>query len=232
MASYTYNTRTAWGLLLLAKASGRPEYRSAAVRNIEYALTQQQPNGWLASNCLWDPARPLLHTIAYSLRGMLEAGIMLDEERYISAARTAADALLAQQEPDGRLAGRFDCDWQPAVAFSCLTGNVQMGTVWARLYDVTGDEKYRAALARANRFTRSVQWLGMGHPGLDGGISGSFPLHGGYGRFEVLNWAVKFFADSLMMEADARQRARRGLESQVALAEQWPASSINHEARR
>jgi hypothetical protein len=203
MSSYTYNTRTAWGLLLLAEASGRSAYRDAAVKNIEYALTMQRPNGWFDSNCLSDPARPLLHTIAYALRGILEVGLHLRSERYISAVRLAADALLDRQEADGRLAGRFDASWQPAASYSCLTGNVQMGTVWARLHQATGDSRYLAGLETANAFTRSVQWRGTGNPGLDGGISGSFPLHGAYGRFEVLNWAVKFFADSLMMEADA-----------------------------
>jgi hypothetical protein len=43
--------------------------------------------------------------------------------------------------------------------------------------------------------------MGTGNPDLDGGISGSFPLHGQYGRFEILNWAVKFFVDSMLLEA-------------------------------
>jgi uncharacterized protein YyaL (SSP411 family) len=217
MQSYTYNTRSAWAMLLLAQASGEAKYRDAAVRNVEHALTQQQPNGWFANNCLWDPTRPLLHTIAYSLRGILEIGLALGNDAYVSAARKAADALIGRQRPDGSLAGRFDHAWQPAVGYSCLTGNVQMGTVWAGLYRTTGDEKYLQALVKANHFTRSVQWLGTGNPGLDGGISGSFPLHGRYGRFEVLNWAVKFFADSLMMEADARQP--RGFEARSNVAE-------------
>jgi hypothetical protein len=169
---------------------------------VEYALTRQQPNGWFADNCLSDPRQPLLHTIAYALRGILEVGIELQTDRYVSAVRIAADALMSLQRPDGSLAGRFDKEWEPTVRYSCLTGNVQMGTVWARLYDVTGNSRYLQALSRVNRFTRSVQWVGTGNPGLDGGISGSFPLHGRYGRFEVLNWAVKFFADAQMMEME------------------------------
>jgi hypothetical protein len=200
--SYTYNTRSAWGLLLLAQICGDAAYREAAVRNVEYALTRQQPNGWFADNCLSDPRQPLLHTIAYALRGILEVGIELQTDRYVSAVRIAADALMSLQRPDGSLAGRFDKEWEPTVRYSCLTGNVQMGTVWARLYDVTGNSRYLQALSRVNRFTRSVQWVGTGNPGLDGGISGSFPLHGRYGRFEVLNWAVKFFADAQMMEME------------------------------
>jgi hypothetical protein len=153
-----------------------------------------------------------VHTIAYALRGILEIGIAIDEPRFVAAARKGADALLAKQRDDGGLAGRYDERWEPAVAFSCLTGNAQMGTVWAGLYRVTGDDKYRVGLARANRFLQSVQWLGTGNPGLDGGVSGAFPLHGRYGRFEVLNWAVKFFADSLMFEQaiESRRLAKAG----------------------
>jgi rhamnogalacturonyl hydrolase YesR len=216
LASYTYNTRSAWALLLLADAAQSAEYRKAAIRNIDFALTEQLPNGWFKNNCLWDPVRPLLHTIAYALRGILEVGLAVQNDTYIAAARKAADALLLQQNEDGSLAGRFTSDWQPAVRFSCLTGNVQMGTVWAGLYRHTGDEKYLRALSKANRFTQSVQWLGTGNPGLDGGISGAFPLHGRYGRFEVLNWAVKFFADSLMLEADVTSRCAHATPQQMA----------------
>ena len=202
MSSYTYNTRSAWGLLLAGESMGNRSYIDAAVRNVEYALTQQTPNGWFRNNCLSDATRPLVHTIAYSLRGILEIGMALNIPRFIAAARRGADELLARQRADGSLAGRYNERWEEAVAWSCLTGNAQMGTVWAGLYRLTGEDKYRAGLAKANRFLRAVQWQGTGNPGLDGGISGSFPLHGQYGRFEVLNWAVKFFADSLMFEQD------------------------------
>jgi len=208
MSSYTYNTRTAWALLLLAQASGDAAFRESAVRNIDFALTEQLPNGWFKSNCLYDPARPLVHTIAYALRGILEVGIALDNQAYISAARLGADALAVEQREDGSLAARYDSSWKPTVRFSCLTGNAQMGTVWGRLYQVTGDSTYLGALRKANQFTRSVQWLDTGNPGLDGGISGAYPLHGRYGRFEVLNWAVKFFADSLMIESDITASSR------------------------
>ncbi len=33
-----------------------------------------------------------------------------------------------------------------------------------------------------------------------GGIKGSFPVNGAYGRYQYLNWAAKFFMDSLMLE--------------------------------
>jgi len=200
MPFYTYNARTAWGLLQLAEASGKQGYRNAAVRNIDFALGEQLENGWFKNNCLGDPSRPLLHTIAYALQGVLEVGIALNNTAYISAVRLAADHLLYNQRVDGSLAGRFTDRWDPAVKYSCLTGNAQTAIVWGRLFQITGDARYLEGMTKANAYLRKVQWMETGNPGLDGGISGSYPLHGEYGRFEVLNWAVKFFIDSLMLE--------------------------------
>lgn len=216
LSSYTYNTRTAWALQCLAARTGDRRYRDAAVRNVEFALNEQLPNGWFRNNCLFDPERPLVHTIAYAIRGVLEVGIALDNPAYIAAARRAADALLARQHQDGRLADRYDSNWGPASNYSCLTGNAQMGIIWGRLHQLTGEAQYHRALARANDFLRSVQWLGTGNPGLDGGISGSYPLHGVYGRFEVLNWATKFFADSLLIEAAIAEGRPARLEMEAA----------------
>jgi hypothetical protein len=36
------------------------------------------------------------------------------------------------------------------------------------------------------------------HPGLLGGIHGSYPAGGEYGPDCVLNWATKFYADAMM----------------------------------
>jgi hypothetical protein len=201
MSTYTYNTRTAWALLLLGIETGSSLFRDAAIRNIEFALGEQLPNGWFKNNCLSDPSRPLLHTIVYALRGILEVGIATDNPGYVAAARRAADALIGKQRADGSLAGRYDERWEPASNYSCLTGNAQLAIVWGRLYQASGDTPYLDGMRRANEFLRRVQWQRTGNPGLDGGISGSYPLHGLYGRFEVLNWAVKFYIDSLMLEA-------------------------------
>ena len=66
-----------------------------------------------------------------------------------------------------------------------------MGIVWGGAPEVTGDDRYLTGMLRANEFLRKIQWMGTGNPDLDGGISGSFPLHGQYGRFQILNWAVE-----------------------------------------
>lgn len=210
MDFYTYNTRTAWALQELSIVAGHQEFHEAAIRNIEFALRQQLENGWFRSNCLNDPSQPLLHTIAYSIRGILETGALLKNNHYIARARKAADALLARQRPSGSLAGRFNERWESAVSWRCLTGEAQISGIWGRLYQITGDARYLDGMRKTNAALRRVQFLQTDQVGIYGGIGGSDPLHGLYGRFEILNWAVKFFLDAQMLEQSLTENGIHG----------------------
>jgi hypothetical protein len=193
-----YDTRTAWGLLQASAHTGDPRHREAAVRAFDFALTQQSENGWFDQCCLDDNRRPLLHTLAYAMEGLLEGGVLLERDRYVTAARTAADRVLERVRPDGWIPGRLDAQWRPAARFSCLTGNAQTARVWVRLSQLTGRSEYAEAAARALRFVARTQDLGARDPGIRGGIQGSSPLWGEYAPFEYPNWAAKFFADGIL----------------------------------
>jgi hypothetical protein len=204
-----YDARTAWGLLEAWKVTGRDVHRESAVRNLEYVLTRQHGNGWFEECCLDDDQRPLLHTIAYTMEGLLEAGVITKDERLVQAARQAADALLRQQRRDGSLAGRFDARWRPVARWSCLTGDAQTAIVWFRLASLTGEGRYAQAGTRMNRFLMGTQDLSARDEGVRGGIKGSAPIYGEYGRWEYLNWAAKFFADALLLEMSGGVRGRQ-----------------------
>lgn len=200
MPFYTYNTRTAWALCLLSSHVGNKRFKKAGIRNIEFALGQQLENGWFKYNCLGNPSHPLLHTIAYCIRGILEVGSLLKNYDYIDIAKKAANALIEKQRNDGSLAGCFDKRWKPTVSWSCLTGDAQISVIWGRLFQITEDPKYLDCLKKVNRYLMRVQLLYTNNPNSYGGISGSDPIQGDYGKFEILNWAVKFFIDALMLE--------------------------------
>lgn len=204
MPFYSYNTRTAWGLLVLSTMDNSSTFRDSGIRNIEFSLLNQSDNGYFINNCLSDPSRALLHTIAYCLRGILESGILLDERRYIDKVLVAADSILRNVRSDGSLPGRFSPDWDPAVSWSCLTGNSQMAIIFGRLFQVTGDPRYLEGMKRINHFQKRIQVLGTENPDLRGGIAGSYPVHGSYGKFELLSWAAKFFVDALLLEKGIR----------------------------
>jgi DUF1680 family protein len=204
-----YDARTAWGLLDASRITGDPRHREGALRNLRFVLTRQRANGWFEDCCLDDNRRPLLHTIAYTMEGLLEAGTIAGEAAFIDAARRAADALLARQRPDGSLGGRFDAEWRPAARWSCLTGDAQTSIVWLRLAEITADPRYADAARRMNQYLMSTQDLESADPGVRGGIKGSDPIYGEYGSHEYLNWAAKFFADALMLEARIAAGAAR-----------------------
>jgi hypothetical protein len=75
-----------------------------------------------------------------------------------------------------------------------------MALVWFRLFDLTGDDKYRRGALAAVEFVKQKQNLTSSNPGIRGGIPGSAPIWGPYERFKYPNWAVKFFIDALLVK--------------------------------
>lgn len=198
----TYNTRVAFGLARAAQVLDESRYAQAAQTNVEWALAQANDNGWLANNDLEDNDRPLTHTIAYAIRGILEVGLRTERQDFVQAATGMAAAAAATQRANGSLPGRLDEQWQSAVRWSCLTGNAQMAIIWQRLNEMTGEPQWRSYARGCIDFVRSTQDVANTHPDLRGGIAGSWPRGGGYMRWRYPNWAAKFYMDALMLEMD------------------------------
>ena len=204
-----YDTHVSWGLLEAARVDQTRGYAEAALRNVDWALTKQQPNGWFSDNCLDDATRPLTHTIGYALRGVIEAYLFSLEPRYLEASRRCADGALSAMLPNGSLPGRLASDWSAGASWVCLTGLAQIAHCWLLLHRETGDVRFRDAAYRANQFLRRTIRV-AGDPNTVGGVKGSFPVSGGYGRFEYLNWACKFVIDSNLLEQQLRVAENAG----------------------
>jgi len=196
----TYNCLCGWALWQFSEDVADEQYAKAAVRGAEASMSQQQPNGWFANNCLNDPAAPLSHTIGYTLQGLLEIGIAANREDLIDAARRGADPLIGRLNSSGFLAGCFFPDWEPAAFSSCLTGNAQLAVVCYRLYEVTGAKGYRRAADCLLDYLKALQILEGSDTGVNGAIGGSFPLLGSYMPAGYPNWATKYFLDGLLLQ--------------------------------
>ena len=198
---HVYNTRTAWPLLVLAEVSAGPDYARVARANLDWALTQQRGPGWF-DQCSFEPDRaPFTHTIAYAIEGLLGAGLLLGDERYIAAAERAAAAALDHVRGDGFLPGRIDVDGRPAATYACLTGSCQLALVWARLFARSGEERWRDAARRALHYVMRRQRVDTGDPDVRGAIKGSQPVWGGYAPLALPSWAAKFFVDAMLLSA-------------------------------
>jgi len=204
-----YETHVSWGLIEAERVEPGRGYAEAALRNVRWALTKQQPNGWFDHGCLGDPTRPLTHTIGYVLRGLLEVQISCGDPSLLAAARRTADGILTAIRHDGALPGKLGADWRGSVSWSCLTGNVQIAHSLLILYDKTGREPYRDAAYGLNRAVRRTMRIDDPDE-TRGAVKGSFPIDGDYGKFEYLNWATKFAIDSYTAEQQIRARETQG----------------------
>jgi hypothetical protein len=201
----TYTCLCAWAMYRYGQLAGVADFCGAALKVIDAALRQQDPNGWFRYNCLTRSEAPLTHTIGYTLQGVLELGLLAGRERYVAAVMKCADALSARIDRRGLLPARFYTDWQPASLSSCLTGNAQIAIVCFRLYRHTGMVKYKRAGDSLVDALKALQITGSADRALNGAIPGSFPLFGEYMRAGYPNWATKYFIDALMLQHQAQQ---------------------------
>jgi uncharacterized protein YyaL (SSP411 family) len=192
-------------LLLVYKITGNERYRETAVKNLDWIIhSRQHPNGWLedCDNTQKHNDRPITHTIAYTIDGLLECGLLLNEERYIKAAQKTADALLALFSRQGYLNGRHDKNWQGSEYPIC-TGSAQLAIIWLKLYKLYKNETYLYAASGMNNLLVYIQSRGfLENADTKGALPGSFPFWGKYEPFAFPNWGTKYFADSLMLELE------------------------------
>jgi hypothetical protein len=197
-----YETHVSWGLFEAARVAPDDGFGEAGVKQVRWALTKQQPNGWFASNCLEEPEAPLTHTIGYVLRGVVEAHLWSKDAAFLDAACRTADGLMPVVASDGRLPGRLDDNWRGTVDWVCLTGSAQIAHSLFVLSRLTGNIGYKHGAKALNAYVRRSVAL-TGDADRLGGVKGSFPVHGEYGRFQYLNWACKFLIDSCREELNS-----------------------------
>jgi hypothetical protein len=203
----TYTCLCAWALYRFGELSGEERYVQAAIRSIEAAVRQQQPNGWFAHNCLTRSDAPLTHTIGYTLQGVLEVGLLAKRDDFLAAVRSCVEQLLSRITEHGYLPALFYADWEPAAFSSCLTGSAQIAVVCYRLYQAAGTDSYRLAADRLVNYLKALQSLHSPLPAINGALPGSFPLFGAYMRAGYPNWATKYLLDALLLQERLSRRA-------------------------
>jgi hypothetical protein len=195
-----YNVKAAWGLCEAGVRLGERRFIEAALRNADYCLSRQYPNGWLPDCCLLDARAPFLHTLAYGMQGLIGIGKLTGREDLILGARKLADAELQIMGPDGFLPGKQRDNFSAAADWCCLTGSAQTSGVWSELFLLTRDDKYRDAVHRLNRYLMARHDIRNPDFRMRGGVPGSWPVWGEYGRLNILSWATKFLVDALTLE--------------------------------
>jgi hypothetical protein len=196
--AHTYYSMVAWALAELSECAPEDKYGVAAEKNLDWVLSHFGPSGWIDGiNLQGHPT--YLHFIAYVLQGVLECGILRRRNDAIQAVAKSAWGLLRKFETNKCLGGTYEADFKNGSDFTCLTGNAQMSYVWLRLFEVTDDLRYLNAALKMNEMLKQLAAT-RGRRGVDGGVSGSFPVWGRYQPMRYISWGCKFFADALMLE--------------------------------
>ena len=199
---HTYNSRVGWAMLRWADAVGDDAVAEAAHRQLDWVVGRQRPNGWF-DDCVFKPrTRPSTHALAYTVRGLLESYALRGEERWLRAAERTSEALVRKLEVLPRLRAEYDEAWKPAARHACLTGTVQLGGVWLRLHQLTGDLRWLNAGLKAVEQAAAHQEHGP-RRAIDGALAGSFPVWARYAPLQYPNWATKFLADAVMLYEDS-----------------------------
>jgi uncharacterized protein YyaL (SSP411 family) len=193
---HTYNVRTAWALLQLGNATGHEQYRQAALSNADWAVAQQCPTGWFRQNDFCQSSSATLHT----MRGLMEIGAAKREGRYLEAALRAAQALHEIWLDDRFLPGNFRHDWTSDVTWRCLPGEAQLALDWLRLDQILNRREFHEAAYDLLEDVKRAQFLADDEPDLHGGLTGSYPIDGGYERYCLVNWGAKFLIDALILK--------------------------------
>jgi len=196
----TYTCLCSWALYRVGLVTGDDRYVHSAIRSVEAAVRQQQPNGWFAHNCLTRSDAPLTHTIGYTLQGVLEVGMLARRDDFIAAVRLCVDHIMPRISSEGYLPALFYDDWEPAAFSSCLTGSAQIAVVCYRLFQHTGLNPYRQCADQLVNYLKALQSVDSPLDAVNGALSGSFPLFGAYMRGGYPNWATKYLLDALLLQ--------------------------------
>lgn len=207
---HAYCSRVAWSLLEVYRHTKNEKYKDFAIKNVKWVLSVTNENGWINNMSFYgNGENPLTHTIAYTLRGLLECSMYLDGElrdktRNIVIHASEKIMEIYQTNPSfphkgiHLLTSRIN-DWKKQSDSSCLTGNAQMAIIWLKIFQLNKDNRFYNSACELISEQKKVHSLDHDNPGIRGGIAGSYPIWGDYCHFSYLNWAVKFYADAIML---------------------------------
>jgi len=196
---HTYYARVSWALCVLGVRTGDERFIEAARRQLAWVVAQQDPDGWFRNCSFVADGRPVLHVIAYTIRGLWESSVLLNDAPLESAATRAAEALCRLEAGRGWLESHFGPGWSPSGTSVCLTGLCQIAGIWLRMNRRRGRQDFAEAAGRCLAYARRRQMRMPGRPEADGALAGSDPLWGEYFPWSFPNWGVKFLADALLL---------------------------------
>lgn len=194
---HTYYSRVGAALIQAGNLLNNQDFVRCGQKNITWTINQQRENGFFKyASFHFTP--PYLHTIIYTLEGLLEAYKILKHNNILDSILLCSDKLLEiSGSRDLILFSQYHEDYEPANREKCLTGIAQWAGVCFDIFVITNNEKYYHEALKNIYYLKSKQ-IFSSDQNLNGGLPGSLPINGQYLKFAIPNWGVKFFIDTLL----------------------------------
>ncbi|MHA1987956.1 MAG: beta-L-arabinofuranosidase domain-containing protein [Promethearchaeota archaeon] len=210
---HTYHSRVAWAILDLYSLTKKQIYLDCAQDIYSWVLSQQKDNGFFENCCFESDVRTCsnTHGIAYTLRGLLEGYLILNNKRYLDSVLKTSETIMKKFEISKFFPTSYNAKWKVVVKPECLTGIAQHSIIWFKLYQITNDIRFLNAGLDGTDLLCYLQNTNSRFKEVNGAIKGSHPIWGFYAPLQYPNWAAKFFADALIL----RQLITKELEGEL-----------------
>ncbi len=202
----SYYSHVTWPLYLIGDEVSDERIKEHANSGLERIIDRVNSN-YSVKNWAFKTGIPAYtHTIAYTIEGMLEQGLLSDgiESKSFKIARNIALKTVELLERDGKFAGCYDEEWNGDFSYICMPGNCQLALIYLRLYNLLKEKQYLKAADQALLPVLKRQYISSIAPlAIRGTVPASWPpVFGKYMRWLYPNWAAKYLADALMFRME------------------------------
>ena len=176
-------------------------WREKSKNNINWILSNMNKELWFKNYSFGNGPDFNLHGIAYTIRGILEHGILYDK-KYIKLVRRIIDKIFKINFNgiilESKLPLNFSRNYKGFSQETCPTGLAQMAIIVLKLAFIYKNKKYKKIGRDLIENVKILQVQGLSKK-IDGLFTGSWPIDSDYQPYDLPNWPTKFFIDSLML---------------------------------
>jgi len=194
--AHSYYSRVSLALLKLWKITNNEFYKQSACKNLNWVLGQQGTDGFYNRASFYNDNNPPLHTIAYTIEGILESGLILNDQKMVNSAILALTKICQINTKENPIRSYRKNGWKKENNQICLTGLAQIAILLFKTYQINNNELF---LYHAKRIIRELikHQIISNQKEINGAVAGSYPIWGKYMPMAYPNWTAKFFIDAL-----------------------------------
>ena len=187
-----YYSRIAWPMVAWESINEKKP-REKTVQLIKRICQLQNENLSFNDWGFYPEQKAYTHTIAYTLRGLYECGLILNDNEIKDQVCSSLRRFIELVKRDNRVGGAYDLDWQADTSFICATGNAQLALLLMMVYRHKRENIFLEIVPKLLKPLVKAQrsWYNRA------AVPSSIPIWGPYQRFKYTNWTQKFYSEAL-----------------------------------